>query len=86
MQNKENTGLLSYVRLEGSMFANNQSPLNTLHIRNITKHSKTCTISTNMSDDLLIKHFAFSAINTLHVGESYFPTTHLEHQQPLHDS
>ena len=50
MENKENTELLAYVRLEDWIFTNNQSPLNTLHIRNIQQHEKK---STNMSDDLL---------------------------------
>ena len=33
MRNKENTGLPAYVCLEDSIFANNQSPLNTSHIK-----------------------------------------------------
>ena len=32
------------------------------------------------------KPFAVTLRNILHAGEAHFPTTHVEHQQPVHDS
>ena len=82
IENSENNRLLAQVNIKDSISANNQSLLNSLHIKNIqTIHNINKRVWWSVDKNVVVPE-----INVFHVGEACFTTIHVERQQTVNDS